>query len=427
MTAGMGRPPEEPRMRHHAAFGAAARRETSLVFFLRRIPPVCFAALLASACLKVPQQSASLAAMDASEVTASELQLRIYEAGRHLSSIVETTADTIAARSANPVVRRNALQWKISATPLIEEASLRPDPVVATADLWGFTIQLSDYVTQGDGREAFGDQQQLAVAATDSLKHVMGDVAGRVVGAGGTRLGTAEQRIRDWAALHPLRGGQLARESVLSSDWKALSISETSLTGTVASVQRNLIGVNNRLGYLNEGIFKRVLWQSELVAGDLGQPLLARGRGAIKDAISEGITEAIAEQAKQVLGAVDVQRVATLSSLTAERVAAFDDIATERRAVLEGISQERLATLAALQDEQVRVLEAIQEERRAAFSSMDSVTQRSIDHAGRVVGRLLLWIVVATIGLAILVGFGAVWVARSVRSGSGKVSGETAT
>src|SRR6478735_8022917 len=114
----MGCPPGEPRMRHYAAFGVAAHRETSLVFVRRRIPPACFsacfAALLASACLKVPQQSASLAAMDTSEVTASELQLRIYEAGRHLLSIVETTADTIAARSANPVVRRNALQWKIS-------------------------------------------------------------------------------------------------------------------------------------------------------------------------------------------------------------------------------------------------------------------------------------------------------------------------
>jgi hypothetical protein len=406
---------------------AEARRMTSLVFLRRHILRVCLAPLLASACLKVPQQSASLAAMDASEVTASELQLRVYEAGRRLSSIVETTADTIAAHSANPVVRRNALQWKIAAVPLIEEASLRPDPVVATADLWGFTIQLSDYVTQGDGREAFGDQQQLAVAATDSLKQVMGDVAGHVVGTDGTRLGTAEQRIRDWAALHPLRGGQLARESVLSSDWKALSISETSLTGTVASVQRNLVGVNNRLGYLNEGIFKRVLWQSELAAGDLAPPLLARSQEALKDAIREGISEAIAEQAKQVLGAVDVQRVATLSSLTAERIAAFDDIAAERKAVLEGVSQERLATLAALQDEQVRVLEAIQTERRAAFSSMDSVTQRSIDHAGRVVGRLLLWTVVATVGLAIFVGFGAVWVARSVRTGGGKVSGVRAT
>jgi hypothetical protein len=48
---------------------------------------------------------------------------------------------------------------------------------------------------------------------------------------------------------------------------------------------------------------------------------------------------------------------------------------------------------------------------------MDSVTQESIDHAGRVVGRLLLLTLVATVGLAIFVGFGAVWVARTVRIG----------
>jgi hypothetical protein len=194
-------------------------------------------------------------------------------------------------------------------------------------------------MTQGDGREAFGDQQQLAVAATDSLKQVMGDVAGRVVGTDGTRLGTAEQRIRDWAALHPLRGGQLARESVLSSDWKALSISETSLTGTVASVQRNLVGVNNRLGYLNEGIFKRVLWQSQLAAGDLGPPP-SPVAGTPSRTIRQGHHGRHRRTGEAgAPGEWTFRRVATLRRLTAERVAAFDDITTERKAVLEGINQ----------------------------------------------------------------------------------------
>jgi len=233
--------------------------------------------LVASACFKVPQQSASLAALQASDVTAAELQLRVYEAGHRFSSIIEGTADTIGARSHDPTVRRNALRWKLAAIPLIEEASLRPDPVVATGDLWGFTMQLSDYLERGDGRAAFADLQPLAVAAADTLERLADDLAIRVIGV--QRNTQAREGLRAWAEHHPLRGPDLARESILSSNMKALSITETSLTGTVASLQRDLVGVSNRLGYLNEGLLKRVLWQSELTAGELVPPLLDRGRG----------------------------------------------------------------------------------------------------------------------------------------------------
>src|SRR6476661_3431389 len=127
--------------------------------------------LMVGACLKgVPPQSASLAAIEASEVTAGELQLRVYEAGRESSYIVESAADTIAARSPDSTVRRRALRWKIAATPLIEEASLRPDPVVATVDLWAFSMQLSEYLRQGDGHGAFGTLQSIAIAASDTLQ-----------------------------------------------------------------------------------------------------------------------------------------------------------------------------------------------------------------------------------------------------------------
>jgi hypothetical protein len=37
------------------------------------------------ACFKVPQESASLASMEATEVTATELQMRVYEAGRRIN------------------------------------------------------------------------------------------------------------------------------------------------------------------------------------------------------------------------------------------------------------------------------------------------------------------------------------------------------
>ncbi|MFL5534683.1 MAG: hypothetical protein ACJ8AP_03180, partial [Gemmatimonadales bacterium] len=161
--------------------------------------------LVVSACLKVPPQSASLAAIEASEVTAGELQLRVYEAGRESSSIVESAADAIVAGSTDPTVRSRALRWKITATPLIQEASLRSDPVVATVDLWALTMQLSQYVRQGDGREAFGNLQPIALAASDTLQRLVGSVARRMIGSGGDTLAQVVQSVQGWADQHPLR------------------------------------------------------------------------------------------------------------------------------------------------------------------------------------------------------------------------------
>ena len=136
--------------------------------------------MLLGGCLKVPQESASLSAMDATEVTAGELQMRVYEAGRRISFIIEYTADSIAGRSADPDIRRVTLRWKLVAIPLVEEASLRTDPVVAVADLWALTMQMSDFVKSGDGRALFGEYQPLAIAASDTIEKIAVEVAGRL-------------------------------------------------------------------------------------------------------------------------------------------------------------------------------------------------------------------------------------------------------
>jgi small-conductance mechanosensitive channel len=352
--------------------------------------------LVVSACLKAPPPSASLAAMDASEVTAGELQLRIYEAGRESSYIVESAADTIAAHSADSTVRRRALRWKIAATPLIEEASLRSDPVVATVDLWALTMQLSRYLRRGDGREAFGNLQPIALAASDTLQSLVGSVAGRMIGSGGDTLAQVVQSVQDWADRHPLRGRDLARQSVLSSDWKALSIMETNLSGTVASVERSLLGINSRLGYLNEGMLKRVQWQTQLAAGELIPPLLEQARRAM--------LQDIADQGRQLSLGLDAQRSAI-----------FAGLAGERSAVMGGITAERVALVDAIRTEREAVLEAVDAERRAAVASIDSIAQRSIDHAGLVLGRLLLRAFLAFTALVAVIALGALWLVRTRR------------
>jgi hypothetical protein len=350
--------------------------------------------------------------MDATEVTATELQGRVYEAGRRISYIIESTADTIAFHTSDPAIRSLTLRWKIAAIPLVEEASLRSDPVVAAADLWAFTIQQADFLTHGSARDAFGPLQPLAVAAADTVERLAAAVAGRLRPEGRVRP-EDERALRDWAARHPITDKGFGRESILSTNWEVLSLTETSLTGTVASVQRSLGGVTNRLGYLNEGMMRRVLWQGELVVRDLAPGIIENGRQALLGDLSE--------QQGRIFDEVDQQRVATLAAVSAEREAVLDAIRGERAAVLDAIGSERGTVLDALRTERMAVLEAIREERIATLAAADSMAQRSIDHAAAAVGRLLLWVFVALLALAAIAGFSAVRIARWLRAASPRV------
>ncbi len=360
--------------------------------------------MLLSGCLKVPQESASLSAMDATEVTATELQMRVYEAGRRISFAIENAADTIAFRTDDPDVRRRTLRWKLAAIPQVEEASLRTDPVVAAADLWAFTMQLSAFFRRGEGRAAFGEHQPLAIAATDTLEKIAAEVAGRLR-PGGRPTARDEQSLRTWADHHPIQDMGMGRESILSTDWKVLSLTETSLTGTVASIQRSLGGVTNRMGYLNEGIFKRMIWQAQLAAIEVVPPLIEQGKTALLGDLSA--------QQEKVFDDITEQRIASFAALSGEREAVLLVLRAERMAVIDAMRSERSTVLEALRSERVATIEALTRERVATLATVDSMMQRSIDHAGAVAGRLLLW---TFIGLTICVVAGGLGATLAIRA-----------
>jgi len=380
--------------------------------------PVLAAAclMLLGGCLRVPQESASLSAMDATEVTAGELQMRVYEAGRRISYVIEHSADSIAARSADSGVRRLTLRWKLAAIPLVEEASLRSDPVVAVADLWALTMQLSDFVRRGDGRAVFGEYQPLAIAACDSIERIAAEVAGRLR-PGGRPTAKDEQNLRAWAEQHPIQGRGLARQSILSTDWRVLSITETSLTGTVASIQRSLAGVTNRMGYMNEGIFKRVTWQTELAALELIPPLVEQTQAAL---LGGKLFDAITDQRVASFAALAMEREAVLGSFRGERVAVLEAMRAERGVVLEALRSERGIVLEALHGERVATLEALTNERIATLATADSMMQRSIDHAGAVAGRLLFWTFVGLTTMVVAGGLVATLAIRAWRTAPGR-------
>lgn len=350
-------------------------------------------ALVLAACAKVPTQSASMQATPAVVGTAALIQLQSFETGRTISTIIEQAADSIMSTTTDSAIRRNALLWKISAIPLAQEAALRTDPVIAAADLLAFTIQLSDYLGGGTGNRTFGAEQPIAVAAAaDAERAARRLVDGSV--KDGELSPQADSYLRDWAAKHPMQGPALRRASLLSSDWKALGVSDQSLMATVGNMDRTLANVTYRLSYLNETLAEQARWNAELAGGD------ALRAPPIESFLGTGTTalRSVGLFADDFQGLIDREREALMLDIDRQRTLAFEDVA-----------EQRVALEAALNQERAILMSEVREERIAAFRSIDSVAVRTIDRAGAMIRRVVFQIaVLAFVVAVVLLGGGFV-------------------
>ncbi len=363
-------------------------------------------------------------------LSANQLQLASFEMGRNLSARIEGAADNIIAESTDPVVRRNALLWKISAIPLVQEAAVRIDPQVAAMDLLAFTIQQLDYLTIGSGRNSFGPQQAIAVDATrEAQREAIALVSSAL--RSGKLPAPGEAYLREWAAAHPMSGPSLRRVSILASDWKALGLSDSSLAATLGNVDRTIANISYRLSYLRETLAAEARWNAELAAEDaLRAPkidslfstgtatlhsvgTLADDTPALVDREREAVMAAIDRERVALMGDIGRERAAIMSDLDRERVAVMSDINRQRELTLQDLAAQRVALEAALTSERKAVMERLGQERIAAFQSADGLALRSIEGLGSMLRRIAWEIILgALVIVAALLGSALVLIHR---------------
>jgi hypothetical protein len=322
-------------------------------------------------CPHVPTETGALTTVGDAAVTSMQLRVRIYATSRQVNAAIETAADSIHALATASLVRERALLWKVSAIPTVEEAALDDDPVVAAVDLWAFALQQRNYFRTGDGRNAFGTAQRIAITAADTIEQaVRALIAGiRTVN---TIPPTSDVRLEEWAASHPIWGPNMHRVSILASDWKALGIQSSGLGSAVARIEQSMAQANERLGYLNEGLLDRVTWQAQLaasnapsaerldtIAGDVAFGVRRLG------AFASAAPTTFAKERRELFEEIDEERTRVFESITAQRVAIAQDVRAGRAAVFDDLTRERIA----------------------ALDQADSITQRSIDRADAMARR----------------------------------------
>jgi hypothetical protein len=352
------------------------------------------AALLSAACAGVPTQTSSMQVAPDLIVSASQLQLRTFEMGRTLSTRIEQAADSIASTSPDSAVQRNALLWKISAIPLVQDAALRNDPLVAIIDLVGLTMQQATYFSTGSGSESFGPWQPIAIAAArraeaDALALLANNFKP------GSSLSKEMAELRTWASNHPMQGPALRRASILGSDWEALGFTSTSLAATIGNVDHTLTNLTFRLSYLNESLAQQARWSAELAVSDV----MAAPKG---DSIYRTFTSALGSvgvfaDSMPLLLVLDQERLALMSDIDRQRVLAFQDVAAQVTVLRAALTSEREALMA-----------QVAQERAAIFLSADSLVARSLVDVEAAMARLVVKLLAGAliVVLALLAGGG---------------------
>lgn len=237
--------------------------------------------LLALPACKVPRMKRPPVRGEGMEFLAEDLRPEVLHT--HLNEftviftgVVEKAADEIAEEADDPDVLRNALRWKIQAVPEAQLAGLRLAPVAGIMDLWTFSVQMHLFFAVGAGREVFGEQQELAVRASQRLRDEMADVARHAVDP--EQFEATEQRITDWAEDHPLESLTFARDSIIP-DFAEASRRSEDVFGSMGTIEDVAVAGEASLAILAASLPRQARWQAELVLhemlrGEEGRTLL---------------------------------------------------------------------------------------------------------------------------------------------------------
>jgi hypothetical protein len=150
---------------------------------------------------RVPLFGASAEVMGTTE---DDLHVSLGVWAASFASLVGTTADQIRAESQDRNVRRNAVLWQLRMIPLVRLAAFHPDAQTGYVASLALAVAQREYLTEGEGRALFGEQQAMAVDAASRLER---DVA--ELGAGflsRRQLSRLREQVDGVIAQHPIRG-----------------------------------------------------------------------------------------------------------------------------------------------------------------------------------------------------------------------------
>jgi len=387
------------------------RRSSSRLCPLLILIPICIGGV---SCLPKVQPS-TVELPDSSTVQTREARGWVYEIANKLAGILELAADRIIEQAEDPMVRHNALEWKAAAIPALQRASFQPNPVLAIADVWLFTIQMQNALRGDFGRRRFGEHALDAAETTGEMEEI---ILQFIVDKGGNpRQNGNYDAFHKYAVANPIVGSISSRPTAGAILVDRVRAGKVGAIATLGSLVEGFADLSDRLSVYGEQLPKQARWQAELLLFDIGldkvdfdavvEDMARIGRTAdVLTGFADGVPIHIDKGLEELLPPIEqaVQSV-DLTGI----YATFDDIIAAQLAV----------ALAAVTAEREAVIDEVREERVAATADVErlanQIVDRSFTQLETLVGQSIRkWVPVgaALIAGPFLLGLLAGWVLR---------------
>ena len=149
---------------------------------------------------------------ETTEYTEQDLHEDLAGYAARYSSITSAAADEIADLTDSRRIRRSTLVWKLRMIPLVNDYAFRDDPQEAYVEVLNLVAATRRYLTEGDGREIFGEHKAIAVRAAEELETQAVEIGQRFLGT--ERIDRLREEIEVMVAENPIRGRDFSVEAV---------------------------------------------------------------------------------------------------------------------------------------------------------------------------------------------------------------------
>ena len=271
------------------------------------------------------------------------------------SAGVEDLADSIIERSDDPGIRRNAVLWKLNATPAMRMACFRRGAVAASIDAWALSAQMTAFFDRGAGADLFGPYQEEVVLLSRTLERRARDAHATAMASEEDLDAFERTVIKPWVEENPIRALTFARPSIIAQ-FAGITVDSGGVIGDIASLEQQVYNLQTQARIYLAHAPKVVRWEAQLLRddllGDLDLEGLSRSAADAADAatraadVAEATPELIRDERRAVLADLDRHITALIEAIGAQREAIVTELKNERVAIVEAVGTERVELLA---------------------------------------------------------------------------------
>ncbi len=361
-----------------------------------------------------PTRTAVTSSAERLEMSPEELRIRVRALIRPAVGIVEESADRMLREATDPELRRMLLVWKVEATTTLMAALLRPDPLLALADAWGYALQMEAMTDRADVRRVLDESLPHVVVSREELTSLFRDFA-RTVPAG-FDVDRLETSVRAWARDNPVEGELYRRPSMDSAAASLLAGARSQgALAALDTLEETTQDVMTRMDLYTMYLPRLARWEAEIAVEDAT-------RGVDPEEVIGELTrftravDRIATSAEAAPALVAGERQVAFEAVRTLQATATRDLQAERAIVLEEVEAIARRLLessggpirAAVREDLELLLAAAERARKPLVADLEVSLKGVVDHAFY---RALQLLLVA----AALAAVGAVLHARFLR------------